>query len=187
MKRLLFGLPLLLAGCVAYEPAPIDWAKESTALAAAPRKIELSVDDVRVRTVAFSPALNALRQAHAASKAKAAASGWWEDPALNADFLRILSAPENPLVYGGSLAFTIPLSGIPALEKRAAEAYAEADRWALIAAERDAAGEAAVEAVTRKKHSFTRWARSRRAVSPVPARSLRRRLLSLPFRSLYSY
>ena len=67
MKCLLFALPLLLAGCAAYEPAPIDWAKESAALAATPRKIELSVDDVRVRTVAFSPALNALRQAHAAS------------------------------------------------------------------------------------------------------------------------
>ena len=157
MKRLLFALPLLLAGCATYEPAPIDWAKESAALAAAPSKVELSVDDVRVRTVAFSPALNALRQAHAASKAKAAASGWWEDPALNADFLRILSAPENPLVYGGSLAFTIPLSGIPALEKRAAEAYAEADRWALVAAERDAAGEAAVEAVTaRETAAFAR-------------------------------
>ena len=157
MRRCLFALPLLLAGCAAYEPAPVDWAKESAALAAAPRKIELSVDDVRVRTVAFSPALNALRQTHAASKAKAAASGWWEDPALNADFLRILSAPENPLVYGGSLAFTIPLSGIPALEKRAAEAYAEADRWVLVAAERDAAGEAAVEAVTaRETAAFAR-------------------------------
>ena len=151
MKRLLFVLPALLAGCVAYEPSPIDWAKEAVALDEAPRRIALSVDDVRVRTVAFSPALNALRQTHAASVAKAAASGWWEDPSLNADFLRILSAPENPLVYGGSLAFTIPLSGIPALERRAAEAYAEADRWALIAAERESAGEAAVEAVTARE------------------------------------
>ena len=124
MKLLPFALLILLVGCVTYEPAPIDWVKESAALTAAPSKVELSANDVRVRTVAFSPALNALRQTHAASKAKAAASGWWEDPALNADFLRILSAPENPLVYGGSLAFTIPLSGIPALEKRAAEAYA---------------------------------------------------------------
>ena len=156
MNRILFALPFLVAGCVAYEPAPIDWAQEAAALDGTPRKIELSVDDVRVRTVAFSPALNALRQAHAASKAKAAVSGWWEDPALSADFLRILSAPENPLVYGGSIAFTIPLSGIPALEKRAAEAYAEADRWALVAAEREAAGEAAVEAVTaREVAAFT--------------------------------
>ena len=140
MKLLPFALLILLVGCATYEPAPIDWVKESTALTAAPRKIELSVDDVRVRTVAFSPVLNALRQTHAASKAKAAASGWWEDPALNADFLRILSAPENPLVYGGSLAFT-----------------AEADRWALVAAERDAAGEAAVEAVTaRETAAFAR-------------------------------
>ena len=151
MKRLAFAVPAILAGCVAYEPAPIDWAREAAALDASPRQIELSVDDVRVRTVAFSPALNALRQAHAASEAKAAASGWWEDPALNADFLRILKEPENPLVYGGSLTFTIPLSGIPALERRAAEAYSEADRWALVAAERDTAGEAAVEAVTARE------------------------------------
>ena len=51
MKRCLFALPLLLAGCAAYEPAPIDWAKESAALAAAPCRIELSVDDVRVRKI----------------------------------------------------------------------------------------------------------------------------------------
>ena len=151
MKRLLFAIPALLAGCVAYEPSPIDWAREAASLDEAPRRIELSVDDVRVRTVAFCPSLNALRQTHASSAAKAAASGWWEDPTLNADFLRILSAPENPLVYGGSIAFTIPLSGIPTLERRAAEAYAEADRWSLIAAERDAAGEAAVEAVTARE------------------------------------
>ena len=151
MSRLPFALPALLAGCVAYEPTPIDWTKEAAALDEAPRQITLSVEDVRVRTVAFSPTLNAQRQSLATSAAKAAASGWWEDPTLNADFLRVLSAPENPLVYGGSLAFTIPLSGIPALEKRAAEAYAEADRWALIAAERDAAGEAAVEAVTARE------------------------------------
>ena len=151
MNRIHFALLALLAGCVAYEPSPIDWTKEAAALGGAPQQITLSVEDVRVRTVAFSPALNALRQSLAASAAKAAASGWWEDPVLNADFLRVLSAPENPLVYGGSLAFTIPLSGIPALEKRAAAAYAESDRWALVAAERDAAGEAAVEAVTARE------------------------------------
>ena len=151
MNRLLFALPAFLVGCVAYKPAPIDWTKKAAALDKAPRQIELSVDDVRVRTVAFSPTLNAQRQSLAASDAKAAASGWWEDPTLNADFLRVLSAPENPFVYGGSLTFTIPLSGIPALEKRAAKAYAEADRWALIAAERDAASEAAVEAVTARE------------------------------------
>lgn len=151
MNRLLFTISVLLAGCVAYEPAPIDWAQEGAVLDKAPCQIELSVSDVRLRTVAFSPTLNAQRQSLAASAAKAAASGWWEDPSLNADFLRVLSAPENPLVYGGSLAFTLPLSGLPVLEKRAAAAYAEADRWALVAAERDAVGEAAVEAVTARE------------------------------------
>jgi outer membrane protein, heavy metal efflux system len=146
-----FAALALLTGCAAYEPKPVDWKLEASALDAAPPRIELSADDVRVRTVAFSPELNVLRQKLAASEAKAGASGWWEDPSLDADLLRILSEPENPLVYGSSVAFTLPLSGIPGLEKKAAEAYAEADRWALVAAEREAAGEAAVEAVTARE------------------------------------
>lgn len=145
------ALPLLAAGCVAYEPAPIDWAAEGARLASAPAHVSLSVADVRRRAVAFSPELNALRLAHATSKAKADAAGWWEDPSLDVDWLRILQEPENPFVWGGALTFTLPLSGIPGLEKRAAEAYAEADRWALVAAERDAAGEAAVLAVTARE------------------------------------
>ena len=32
-----FALPLLLAGCVAYEPAPVEWAAEAARLEAAPR------------------------------------------------------------------------------------------------------------------------------------------------------
>ena len=61
MNRLPFVIPVLLAGCVAYEPTPVDWTKEAAALDEAPRQITLSVDDVRIRTVAFSPTLNAQR------------------------------------------------------------------------------------------------------------------------------
>ena len=145
------ALPLLAAGCVAYEPAPVDWAAEAVRLESAPARLALSVADVRRRAVAFSPELNALRLAHATSEAKADAAGWWEDPSLDVDWLRILQEHENPFVWGGSLTFTLPLSGIPGLEKRAAKAYAEADRWSLVAAERDAAGEAAVQAVTARE------------------------------------
>lgn len=145
------ALPLLAAGCAAYEPAPVDWASEAARLESAPARLALSVADVRRRAVAFSPELNALRLVRATSEAKAAAAGWWEDPSLDVDWLRILQEPENPFVWGGSLTFTLPLSGIPGLERCAAEAYAEADRWALVAAERDAAGEAAVQAVTARE------------------------------------
>lgn len=145
------AVPLLVAGCVAYEPAPVDWTAESARLEEAPARLALSVADVRQRAVAFSPELNVLRLARATSEAKADAAGWWEDPSLDIDWLRILQEPENPFVWGGSLTFTLPLSGIPGLEKRAAEAYAEADRWALVAAEREAAGEAAVQAVTARE------------------------------------
>lgn len=145
------ALPLLAAGCAAYEPAPVDWASEAARLESAPARLALSLADVRRRAVAFSPELNALRLARATSEAKADAAGWWEDPSLDVDWLRILQEPENPFVWGGSLTFTLPLSGIPGLERRTAEAYAEADRWAVVAAERDAAGEAAVQAVTARE------------------------------------
>ena len=62
--------------------------------------------------------------------------GWWEDPELNVDFLRILKADEYPNLFGGSLAFTVPLSGVPGLEARAAELYAEDEAQAVRAAER---------------------------------------------------
>lgn len=149
----LAGVALLLsfAGCALYEPRPVDWREEAARLGDAPACVTLSVAGVRARAAAFSPELNALRLSRATSEAKAEASGWWEDPSLEVDWLRILQSPEHPLVWGGSLTFSLPLSGIPGLERRAAAAYAEADRWALIAAERAAAGEAAVLAVTARE------------------------------------
>lgn len=135
---------LLLAGCVSYEPAPIDWSAQVEDWCQGPKSVVLSVADAQIRILAFSPELNALRLSHASSEEKAKASGYWEDPSLDLDILRVLKEPENPLTYGGSISFTLPLSGIPGLERKAAEAYAEADRWEVIAAEREAATKAAI-------------------------------------------
>ena len=97
MKRALPLLTgLLLAGCVAYQSAPIDWEAEVAGLGEEPSAVSFSLEDVRLRALAFSPELNALRLAHATSEAKAAAAGYWDDPSLNLDVLRVLKEPENP-------------------------------------------------------------------------------------------
>ena len=148
------ALSLLLAttlGCVAYEPRPVDWQAEAESLATDPVSVTLSDSDLCLRAIAFCPELNALRLEHAAAKAKAEAAGWWEDPSLNADFLRILHEPANPLVLGGSLTFTLPLTGIPALEKKAAALYAEAGYWTVVQAERNTGAETIRLAVTARE------------------------------------
>lgn len=144
MRRLVSLLPILiLAGCVSYEPAPIDWDAEVADWTDGQQIVSLSVADAQLRAIAFSPELNALRLAHAKSKAKAEASGYWDDPSLDLDVLRVLKEPKNPWTYGGSVSLTIPVTGIPGLERKAAEAYAEADRWEIVAAENETILEAA--------------------------------------------
>lgn len=149
MKRaFLWMTGLLLAGCVSYEPSPLDWADAAETLEAEPATVEMSVSNLLMRVVAYSPELNALRLAHATSVAKADAAGYWDDPSLDLDVLRILREPKHPWTYGGSVAFTLPVTGIPGLERRAAEAYAAADRWDVVAAEYAAVAESATLART---------------------------------------
>ena len=136
MKKLLSVITgLLLVGCVEYKAGPIDWQAEAAALEESAQSVSWTLEDVQVRAVAFSPELNALRLKHATSEAKAAASGYWDDPSLDIDVLRVLKEPKNPWTYGGALSLTLPVTGIPGLERRAAEAYAKADRWDIVAAE----------------------------------------------------
>lgn len=149
MKRALPLLTgLLLAGCVEYQSAPIDWEAEVAGLGKGPSTVSFSLEDVRLRALAFSPELNALRLAHATSEAKVAAAGYWDDPSLNLDVLRVLKEPKNPWIAGGSVSFTLPITGIPGLERRVAEAYSDADKWDVIAAEFATAAEAVTLAQT---------------------------------------
>ena len=144
MRSLFSLLPcLLLAGCVSYEPAPVDWEVEVADWTNGQQCVTLSIGDALLRAIAFSPELNAVRLAHAKSAAKADASGYWDDPSLDLDVLRVLKEPKNPWTYGGSVSLTIPVTGIPGLERKAAEAYAAADRWEIIAAEDETIIEAA--------------------------------------------
>lgn len=134
----LVTLPYLLwTGCRSYAPAPIDWARESADWSAsATNRVPLTLADARQVALILNPEINALRLKHLSSENQAQASGWWEDPALDLDALRILRGGDHPWLLGSGLTFSLPLNGVPGLEKRAAQAYAQADALAVTVAER---------------------------------------------------
>jgi|GEM_PF-2476856 len=132
--------PLLLcavAGCRTYTPAPVDWEQERaawTAQSAEPRDMTLA--EAKQYALFLNPEINALRVRHLASSNAVRQTGWWDDPELDVDALRFIKGVPHPWILGSSLAFTIPVNGVPALERKAAEAYTFADACAIIVAER---------------------------------------------------
>ena len=133
------GLLALLASCSVYKNAPIDlnaeeaaWRQESGAIGR-----NTAVTQVQARQIGLilNPALNKARLKLASSKEAAKQAGWWNDPSFSWDIEQVLQ--ENTLNMSGSLGFTIPVTGLPALEKKVAEQYKEADFWMLRQAELD--------------------------------------------------
>ena len=136
-----FFIAFILAGCRSYEPKPIDW--EAEAAQGTTNSVRLAtLDDAATVALVANPELNLLRLKAAGSDKVARETGWWDDPELDFDFLRIVNPHENPFLLGGSVAFTIPLSGVPDCEAEAARLYADADRDAIRAAELDVAADA---------------------------------------------
>ena len=140
------GLLAALAGCRSYEPKPFDWAVEARR-GATNEVVFANLDEVAQMALIGNPALNRLRLQKANSERVASETGWWDDPELDFDALRVLKPDGPPFLMGTSLAFTIPLSGVPGCEKKAAAYYAGADAEAVRAAERDVAAEARQAAV----------------------------------------
>ncbi len=133
------GLLALLASCSVYKNAPIDlnaeeaaWRQESGAIGR-----NTAVTQVQARQIGLilNPDLNKARLKLASSKEAAKQAGWWNDPSFSWDIEQVLQ--ENTLNMSGSLGFTIPVTGLPALEKKVAEQYKEADFWMLRQAELD--------------------------------------------------
>jgi outer membrane protein TolC len=128
---------LFLGGCRSYAPAPIEWHSETSGWAdASSNRVSLTLSEARQCALVLNPAINALRLKHLASGRLALASGWWEDPALDLDGLRVLRGGPHPWIIGSGLSFAIPLSGVPGIEKLAAQAYGRADALAVTMGER---------------------------------------------------
>jgi hypothetical protein len=135
-----------LAGCRSYEEKLIDWEKE--AQAGKTNVIYITkLEDASNLALIGNRELNMMRLKAGGSAKIAKESGWWDDPELDFDLMRIVNPSSHPFLGGGSIAFTIPLSGALKLDKKAAEAYAEADAADIRSAESDVAAEARKAAI----------------------------------------
>ena len=139
MRRSAFGLLAALVGCRAYEPSPVDWTVEGEAWLKAGELKFASLDDVGRVAVVGNMEVNRLRLKRATSEKAARATGWWDDPEVDVDLLRIVNPTENPIAGGVSLSMAVPLSGVKGLERKTAEAYSAADAADIIAVERETA------------------------------------------------
>ena len=150
---------LVLGGCTRYQPRPVDpaevaarWqaidartATEVVAQAttvdgtAAPTGFDLAdgIDLVEAEAVAlfFNPSLRATRLAVDIPRAGARHAGRWADPELAVDGAYILENVDDPLVLGGTIGITIPLSGRRGAAERLAAAEASEAELAVVGAE----------------------------------------------------
>lgn len=129
----------MLSSCALYQPQPIDlnretamWEKLSLDLCAGRRS--LSVQELQRIGLLLNPELNKARLTCARSTAVAEFAGLWDDPALSAELERVLQ--EHVTNGAVSPSLSIPVTGIPAISKRIAEQYKEADYWNMREKER---------------------------------------------------
>lgn len=148
---------VVLCGCATYEPQPLDTAAiearwrshdETGAVAAiqelvgpgtTPAGFDLR-DGITLReaeavALFFNPQLRQLRQQANIPVSGARFAGEWQDPELGIDGGFILSNVAHPLILGGTLSITIPLSGRPALTQRLAEAKSSLAAATVLGAE----------------------------------------------------
>lgn len=145
-----------MSGCKTYEAAPIRWEQEAAEWTSVTGSVRLATaDDAAMLARIGNAELNALRLKGRNAKTVAAETGWWNDPSFDIDLNRIVQSSENPFLGGASLSFSIPLSGAPAFDAKAAELYAEADALAAISAENDVAADARA-AFLRAKYALRR-------------------------------
>lgn len=134
-----------LTGCQSYTARPIDWEEEQASWQNQSGEVHFhNCEEAALLACIGNIDLNQLRLQALGSQKAAAEVGWWEDPELELDLSRILQAPEHPFILGNALSFSIPLSGVPKLEARAAEGIAEADALEVKSAELEVATAARV-------------------------------------------
>lgn len=132
-----------LVGCRHTASAPIDWRTEATQWAVpSPNKTELVWSNAVSCMLILNPELNKKRIQASRSQKAIRAFGWWDDPELELDFGKFITG-ERTVEWGAGMIFSLPLTGIPKLEKAAAIAYADSDRIALAFEEREAIRELA--------------------------------------------
>jgi outer membrane protein TolC len=147
LSALLIFSSLLIGGCKSYEPKPLNWEEESNTWLENRTLTFSSLDDVANIALIGNAKLNKLRIESAAAENVAKESGWWEDPELDTDIMRIVNPADHPYLGGASLSFSIPLSGALKLDEKSARAYSDAAKEEILAAEKDVVANAKIAAV----------------------------------------
>lgn len=88
----------------------------------------LSLCEAEAVALFFNPRLRVARLKAKVPLVGAKEAGRWEDPELAIDGQRIVESVEDPWVLGGTISFTIPLSGRLGVERGRAFAEADAER-----------------------------------------------------------
>lgn len=138
---ILIIIPLILTACKSFTSKPLNLiANEQAWLALSQQQAQngsLKLSQARQLGLAMNPTLNEARLKHLNSRDIAKNSGWWQDPSISSDALRVFGDSPNKYALAGDIDLVIPVTGIPALEKKIANQYKEADFWALRQAEAD--------------------------------------------------
>lgn len=129
---------LLLSACTLYKPDNVDLSRDSAEWLQVSRELcppgaALSPEDLHRLGLQFNPGLNKARLTYARSTAVARYAGLWADPSLSADAERVLKEHFYNKTLGASL--TLPVTGLPGLNRKVAEQYKEADYWDMRAQE----------------------------------------------------
>ena len=143
MKRTIYAVALAMlpmVGCTQYTPKPVDlsadgacWLQVSGELCAG--KKSLNGEELRRIGLLMNPELLKARLTHARSKSAAEFAGLWDDPGMELELERVFAENITNRSLAPSLA--LPVTGLPALRKKIAEQYTEADYWNLRAQERE--------------------------------------------------
>lgn len=135
------GMICVLGSCALYKSSPVDLSREEEAWKQQSLSLQgnkpLPFKQARQIGLLLNPDLNKSRLKLANSESVEKQAGWWNDPSFSWDVKQVLQQDEKTLNLDGGLAFTIPVTGLPALEKQVAEQYKEADYWTLRQAELD--------------------------------------------------
>lgn len=137
---LLGGMGVLVSSCVSYKPQPIDLQRDSAewqqlSFSMTKGKSKLTAAEMRDIGLLLNPELNEARLSFARSSSVAEMAGLWEDPSLSAELEHISPAHFYNRSVAPSLA--IPVTGLPAIAKKVAEQYKEADYRTMQAKERN--------------------------------------------------
>ena len=134
---LVFVALAAIVGCKTYEPSPIDWMQEKSVWLDRGELKFASLDDVERIARIGNAELNLMRVKRSLTANVTREIGWWDDPEVDVDLLRVVNPTDNPIAGGVSLSLTVPLSGVKGLERKTAEAYSAADAADILAAERE--------------------------------------------------